>query len=260
MKSALIGCSGFVGTTLLKQVQQVQFDELFWSANIADIQGKAFDLVVCAGAPGVKWLANKEPQADWENLEMLMKHIKSIQCRFFVLISTLDVFGHPVGVDENSVIDQNHLHAYGLHRHLLEVFVQKHFVNHLIIRLPGLVGAGLRKNAIFDLLNDNCLDMIDHRAVFQFYPMVHLWRDIEKARKAGLTLVHLTAEPVSIGEVAKEAFDMDFANVLSNSPPHYDFQTIHAKAFGSEGRYQYKRADSLDAIRDYARTEARTLK
>lgn len=48
MTKALIGYTGFVGTTLLKQTK---FDDFYRSTNINDIKGKKFDLVVCAGAP-----------------------------------------------------------------------------------------------------------------------------------------------------------------------------------------------------------------
>jgi hypothetical protein len=48
MAKALIGYTGFVGTTLMKQTQ---FDDFYRSTNISDIKGKKFDLVVCAGAP-----------------------------------------------------------------------------------------------------------------------------------------------------------------------------------------------------------------
>ena len=258
MRNALIGCSGFVGTTL---AQQFKFDRFFRSANISDIDDQSFALVVCAAAPAQKWIANKNPQADLDNLQALMRHIETIKCEIFVLISTVDVFGHPVGVDENSLVAEHDLHPYGLHRRRLEVFVQERFRHNLIIRLPGLVGTGLRKNAIFDLLNDNNLDAIDHRAVFQFYPMAYLWRDIETALAAQLALVHLTAEPVSMAEIAKDAFEVDFENVVSGRPPSsYDFQTIYAKIFGREGLYQYTRAQTIDAIRDYARTEARISK
>ncbi|WP_240726031.1 MULTISPECIES: hypothetical protein [unclassified Escherichia] len=58
---ALIGYSGFVGTTLLRQRR---FDALYRSTNIDEIFGKTFDTVVCAAAPAQKWLANKDPADD----------------------------------------------------------------------------------------------------------------------------------------------------------------------------------------------------
>ena len=62
-ENALIGFSGFVGNTLLKQAS---FQNLYRSTNISDIQNKSFDTVVCAGAPAVKWMANKEPEQEEE--------------------------------------------------------------------------------------------------------------------------------------------------------------------------------------------------
>lgn len=160
MFNSLIGYSGYVGGTLLKQGN---FTSLYRSTNIGDIDNQSFDTVVCAGAPAQKWIANREPEADRQKIEELIEHLKTIRCKFFILISTVDVFKNPIGVDEDSPVDESGLHAYGLHRRLLETFVEAHFPNHLIVRLPGLVGPGLRKNVIFDFLNDNNLQSIDSR-------------------------------------------------------------------------------------------------
>jgi hypothetical protein len=143
---------------------------------------------------------------------------------------------------------------------MLEKFVENHFVNYLIVRLPGLVGPGLRKNVIFDFLNDNNLRAIDSRGVFQFYPMVNLWYDIQTALNAGLRLVHLTAEPISIAEVSKQGFGKFFEHVLTNTPATYDMRTRHAQIFGARGHYQYNRRETIQAVRAYAQSEPLTLK
>jgi hypothetical protein len=149
------------------------------------------------------------------------------------------------------------LHAYGLNRRLLEKFVEAHFPEHLIVRLPGLVGPGLRKNVIFDFLNDNNLHAIDSRGVFQFYPMINLWFDIQLAIEAGIKLVHLTAQPVSVAAIAKDGFAREFANALDNPVGFYDMQTRYANVFGGEGRYQYSLRETLLAVRAYAQSEPR---
>ncbi|SDT65942.1 NAD-dependent epimerase/dehydratase family protein [Pseudomonas granadensis] len=254
MNNALIGFSGFVGTTLLKQAQ---FQALYRSTNIADIEGQTFDTVVCAGAPAQKWIANREPEADRLKIEGLISHLKTLKCRRFILISTVDVFKSSVGVDEDSPVDESGLHAYGLNRRLLEKFVEAHFPEHLIVRLPGLVGPGLRKNVIFDFLNDNNLHAIDSRGVFQFYPMINLWFDIQLAIEAGIKLVHLTAQPVSVAAIAKDGFAREFANALDNPVGFYDMQTRYANVFGGEGRYQYSLRETLLAVRAYAQSEPR---
>ena len=257
MKNALIGCSGFVGTTLLKQAP---FESRYRSTNIAEITGRSFDVVVCAGAPAQKWIANREPAADRVTIDALITHLKSVSCRIFILISTVDVFKTPVGVDEDTPIDETGLHAYGLHRRRLETFVESHFANHLIVRLPGLIGPGLRKNVIFDFLNDNNLHAIDHRAVFQFYPMVNLWYDIQTALGAGLTLVHLTAEPVTVAEVTEKGFGKRFEGILANPPATYDFRSRYGALFGGQGPYQYSKRETIQAVRAYAQSEPLTLK
>ncbi|WP_312430862.1 pyridine nucleotide transhydrogenase [Achromobacter sp.] len=252
MVDALIGFSGFVGGTLLKQKK---FSSLYRSTNIGDIDGQSFNTVVCAGAPAQKWIANRDPGVDRARIESLIRHLSTVQCDKFILISTVDVFANPVGVDENSVVEESGLHAYGLHRRMLEKFVEGHFANHLIVRLPGLVGPGLRKNVIFDFLNKNNLHSIDSRGVFQFYPMVNLWQDIELAIDAGLKLVHLTAQPVSVADISLKGFGVPFDHPLTNAPAVYDMQTRYSKVFGSTGRYQYSSRETLLAIRAYAQSE-----
>lgn len=257
MFNSLIGFSGYVGSTLLKQED---FTYLYRSTNIGDIHNQSFDTLVCAGAPAQKWIANQDPQADRQKIESLITHLKTVQCKTFILISTVDVFKNSMGADEDTPVDESGLHAYGLHRRLLEKFVESHFDNHLIVRLPGLVGPGLRKNVIFDFQNDNNLQAIDSRGIFQFYPMVNLWYDIQVALKAGLKLVHFTAEPVSVASVALEGFGKIFDNAFSGPAATYDMQTKHAQIFGASGRYQYSARETIQAVRSYAQSEPLTIK
>ena len=250
--NALIGYSGFVGGTLLRQRS---FEALFRSANVVDIRNNVFDLVICAGAPAQKWIANKNPAEDLQKINDLISHLKTVKCNTFILISTIDVFKHPVEVDEKSSVEESGLHAYGLHRRMLEKFVEEQFPNYLIVRLPGLVGPGLRKNVIFDFLNENNLDGIESRGIFQFYPMVNLWADIQTAIDAGLKLIHLTAEPISVSEVANKGFGRIFENHISNTPARYDMRTCYAKIFGASGFYQYSARETTQAVRAYAQSE-----
>ena len=257
MDNALIGFSGFVGSTLLKQTH---FSALYRSTNIHEIENRKFDVVVCAGAPAQKWIANRDPADDRKKIDSLINHLGTIQCKTFILISTVDVFKEPIGVDESTPVNESGLHTYGLHRRLLEIFVEQHFPSYLIVRLPGLVGPGLRKNVIFDFLNKNNLHAIESRGVFQFYPMVNLWYDIQRALEAGLPLVHLTSEPISVADVSLQGFGRPFTQSLANPPARYDMQTLHAQIFGLSGHYQYSVRETIQAIRAYAQSEPITLK
>jgi dTDP-4-dehydrorhamnose reductase len=254
---SLIGYSGYVGSTLLRQQS---FDHRYRSNNIATIVDIEHEIVVCAAAPAKKWVANRTPEADLENIKVLTNQLNKLDCKKFILISTVDVFNKPAGVDENSFVDEQDLHPYGLHRRHLEVFVEERFSEYLIVRLPGLVGPGLTKNVIFDFLNSNKLEAIDSRNMFQFYPMVNLWSDIQIALNTGLKLLHLAAEPISVADIAMECFGKNFSQSLGGEVISYDFQTRYAEKFGVAGRYQYNRRETLQAIRAYVQSEQPTLK
>ena len=245
-----------MGSSLLRQQA---FAHLYRSNNIATIGKTAHDLVICAAAPAQKWIANREPAADLKNIEMLIEQLDKVSCKQFVLISTVDVFTSPNGVNEASPVEEKDLHPYGLHRRRLEQFVEQRFDEHLILRLPGLVGPGLRKNVIFDFLNSNNLQVINSRNVFQFYPMVNLWSDIQVALESRLALVHLTAEPISVADVSLGGFGEMFCNELEGDTVRYDFQTQHADKFGGSGAYQYSKRETLQAIRAYAQSEKLTI-
>jgi hypothetical protein len=82
------------------------------------------------------------------------------------------------------------VHAYGLHRYYLEQFVSEHF-RRVDCAFTG--SWGLKKNIIYDF----CITITwMSRGVFQFYPMINLWYDIQIALQHKLPLLHLTAAPV----------------------------------------------------------------
>ena len=150
MTSCLIGYTGFVGSNL---DQQYSFTDRYNSKNIAEIAGKTYDLCICAGVKAQKWVANQQPEHDLSEIKALINHLKSAKIKQFVLISTIDVYPYPIQVDEDSVIDRNQHHAYGLNRLYLEEWVAKYYEKHLIIRLPGLFGYNIKKNFIYDIMH-----------------------------------------------------------------------------------------------------------
>ena len=251
MEDALIGYTGFVGSNLMRSHD---FGAKFNSKNIAEIEGQSFSLLVCAGAPAKKWYANLHPEEDRETLDGLMAHLSKVRAERVVLISTVDVFRNPYLADENTEVQMDGLNAYGLNRRRLELFVQEHFANVLIVRLPGLVGHGLKKNILFDFHNDNEVQKIDSRGVFQFYPVSRLWDDIVRSSENGLSLVHLTSAPVSVEEVAREVWGREFRNEVLPSPAKYDFRSAHAGLWGRE-LYQVSRDEEIAAIKEWNRTE-----
>lgn len=97
--------------------------------------------------------ANREPEADRQQIDTLIERLEGVRTQRFVLISTIAVLADlAAGDDESTKAFQEDL-AYGRNRRILEAFCETHFDDYLVVRLPALFGPGLRKNFIFDLLN-----------------------------------------------------------------------------------------------------------
>lgn len=147
---SLVGYTGFVGSNLKNKGS---FDRIYNSKNITESYGTNPDLLIYAGLRAEKYLANSDPDADMKNIIEAQKNIEKIAPKRLVLISTVDVFKNPRGVDENTPIDANNLHPYGYNRYQLELWVRKKYFDALIVRLPGLFGINIKKNFIYDYIN-----------------------------------------------------------------------------------------------------------
>lgn len=150
MVKAIVGYTGFVGSNL---TTKGDFDAKYNSKNIQEAYGTAPDLLVYSGLRAEKYLANNDPEKDLQMIKEAENNIIQIAPRKLVLISTIDVFKIPSGVDELSDIETSGLAAYGYHRYLLECRVRERYPDALIIRLPGLFGKNIKKNFIYDFLN-----------------------------------------------------------------------------------------------------------
>lgn len=150
LQSGLIGATGFVGSALLRQTD---FDACFHSRNVGEIEGQSFGTLVCAAAPGSMIEANTAPERDRAAIHGLIGQLSKVDARRFILISSIAVLDDFAGKDDETTASFQENLAYGRHRRELEAFVEEHFAQHLIVRLPALFGNGLRKNFIFDLMN-----------------------------------------------------------------------------------------------------------
>ena len=184
---ALIGYTGFIGSILKQKINKAN---LYNSKNINKIKNKKFDEIICAGLPAAKWLANKYPSKDLKNTKKLINILKFVKCNLFILISTIDV-------KKNE--------PYGKNRKLFEQFISTTFPKFLIIRLPAVFGKGLKKNIIFDLLNNNQVDKINIEDKFQWFDISLLHREIVKIKKKRKfnKILELYSPPVSNKKILK---------------------------------------------------------
>lgn len=240
--NALIGYTGFIGSNLCKQFD---IDLFYNSSNIETIKGETIDHLICAGLPGVKWLANKNPKEDLKKINLLKSSIKDLKVNQVTFISSIDVYKNPVQVDEDTKTSLVH-HAYGAHRTEFENFMISNFKNIRSLRLPVVYGSGFKKNYLYDLINDNNIEKICLDSEVQFYHVKNLKKDIEKAWKINSKIINLAVEPVLIFDIVEKYF-LDKKSFCVNKNL---FKTDMKTKFSKTG-YFYNKKETLKLIGEF---------
>jgi len=233
--NGLIGSTGFVGQNLR---DQFWFDELYNSKNIEDINGKEFELLVCAGTSGNRRIVNKNPHEDLQNIEKLKKSLRGLKVKNFILISTIEIL--------------TPMSAYGSHRFQFELFCQETFPNCLIVRLPLIFGKGLKKNAIYDLIHLQ-YDWINFKDVYQYYYLNNLWNDINIALENDLKEINLFSEPIKISDIAHDIFNLELkpAHFGSEDGRHHNYFCSNWEIWNKKEGYVYTKEEIYNSIRGY---------
>jgi nucleoside-diphosphate-sugar epimerase len=257
-KTALIGSTGFVGSNL---ALQFRFGHQFNSSNISKISHQEYDLIICAGMQAKKWWANQNEAEDLAGINKLLECLKTVTAKQFVLISTVDVYPNPAGVNEMSFIDYSSNHAYGKHRFMAEEYIRSHFANHLILRLPGLFGTGIKKNAIHDLLNNHELEKINPAGVYQYYFLDNLKADIQRAQEMRLDLLNISVEPITTKDVVNRFFPSAKVGEASPFMASYDMKSVYWKEWGCiTPGYLYDQSTVLDQLQKFIERELAVTK
>lgn len=212
--NALIGYTGFVGSNLL---EKINFEHLFNSKNIKSIVNQKYDLVICSGIPSAKWMANNNPVEDLENIKLLINCLYKIKCNKLILISSIDVFQKTF--DNPTLIKCNETHhPYGYNRYYAEIEIKKYFRDKLIIvRLPAIFGKNLKKNVLYDLINNKFYKKLNLCDTYQWYDIKDLADDLEFIYMSNMSEINLFGEPISMEEIVKEFFAVDLNNMFYDS-------------------------------------------
>lgn len=251
MSSALIGHSGFVGGNLLAKRS---YDSIYRSTDVSSIRRRSFEHVVCAGVQAMKWWANLHPDEDRAGILSLQESLAAVQARRFTLISTIDIYPTPSGVDEDTPINSEGHHVYGLHRLEFENWVRQHFSKALILRLPGLFGPGIKKNVIFDMLHKNGIEKIHPGGIFQYYDLRRLADDIDRAWALKIPTLNISSEPLGTANI-RDRFFPDIELGSSSPPPAaYDMRSKYADIWGGADGYLYPKKAVLSDLEEWLKT------
>ena len=214
---------------------------MFNTSNILDFTKKVYDesILYLTCLPATKWLVNKNIQEDLNNILKITNAINQIRFHKIILISTIDVYCEsPIHSDED-VFPLIKTLNYGSNRYFFEMLIRKTFTyNDLkIFRLPSLFGKHIKKNIVYDLLNDNNIDKINVNSSYQWYDLNDLVNDINylSYEFPKSTIFNLFSEPIETSELIKNIFKVK--NITNNENRiEYNYKT----KFNNTGYIQSK--------------------
>jgi sugar phosphate isomerase/epimerase/dTDP-4-dehydrorhamnose reductase len=200
LPSCLVGYTGFVGSNLR---DQLWFNQYVNRSNLHTIKNEDFDTVYFAAMPGSMWYANGHAEEDFDSLQLYWNVLETVQATKFVLISSMNVYGGSRDVYETDAPQP--CTTYGRHRLVLEQLVRAHFARYFIVRLPGLFGPHLKKNAIYDIANGHRLEFVNLATCYQWYDLTWLAEDMERVwgnLSKDRVVLNVTTPPVTTREIA----------------------------------------------------------
>jgi nucleoside-diphosphate-sugar epimerase len=152
----IFGAAGFVGSAF---VHYCQAGGLPYAAvtheTYRDWVGQPSDLFINAAGNSGKRLSMADPLRDFDrNVRDTLQSLLNFPAARYVYISSIDVYNdcaQPTHNAESASIQPARLSRYGLGKYLAEQLVRRYAAQSLIVRLGGMVGPGLRKNAVYDV-------------------------------------------------------------------------------------------------------------
>lgn len=152
----IIGANGFVGSAFVRWCEeQGQPYVGLTRENYNEHVGTACDVLVNANGNSRKPLATQYPLKDFQmSVESVVKSCIDFKFEKYMFLSSCDVYSYfatPEGNRESDPIDLSNVSRYGFHKLSAERYVEYAAKDYIIFRLGGMVGPGLKKNAVYDV-------------------------------------------------------------------------------------------------------------
>lgn len=168
----VLGGRGLVGSAFVRLFEERGEEcAIIDRQNYSEFIGKSCKLFINANGNSRKPLAAKAPVEEFDaSVRSVRASLVDFRYDSYLHISSCDVYAdcsRPVFTREDTPIHPAHQSTYGFHKWLGEQCVQHVASKWMILRLGGMVGPGLKKNAIFDILNGDKL-WLDPESRLQF--------------------------------------------------------------------------------------------
>lgn len=208
----LLGGNGFVGSGFVRYLNTLGIPfTVIDRINYGQFIGSECDVFINANGNSKKFLAKDDPKAEFQaSVASVRNSLVDFKFKKYVFLSTSDVYpdcSKPDLTCEETVLNVAEQSPYGFHKHLAELCVQHGAKTWLIVRQGGFVGHGMKKNAVFDVLNGDKL-WVHPDSRFQFINTEDSARFVMELVQQNISnqVFNLTATgTISVSEIMKLA-------------------------------------------------------
>jgi nucleoside-diphosphate-sugar epimerase len=160
----VLGGTGLIGSAVCERFAHeghavVSVD----SRNYASCVGAEAKVLINCDGNSYRYKAAKDPRWDFDaSVLTVEKSLYDFRFERYIHISTIDVYNEladPERNQEDVSIEPRKLHPYGFHKWVAERIVERFAAWPLILRVGTVVGAGVKKGPLLDLLSGQPLHM-----------------------------------------------------------------------------------------------------
>lgn len=160
----VLGGTGLVGSELCSYLKRNGASVLaINSSNYAEHRGASANVLVNCNGNTFRFKANQNPAWDFEaSVITVEQSLYDFVVQLYIYISTVDVYNILTSPEHNHEaypICPEKLDYYGFNKWIAERLVEKHAKSSLILRLGSVVGNGMKKGPLYDLLHTKPLYM-----------------------------------------------------------------------------------------------------
>jgi nucleoside-diphosphate-sugar epimerase len=228
LRVVLIGSDGFVGKAFNKFLSKKLNINLLCvnRNNYHKYIGAKSDLVIDAAGSSIKYNAERRPYEDFQKSAChALNVLHDYPSDKHIHLSSVDIYKFMESNEktkETEDLQIDTLSKYGFHKKISEEIVRYYSENWLIFRLAGMVGDGLKKGPVFDILKG--LPIFVHpESKFQFLSTIDVanivWQIIELDLNNEIFNVNGEGN-ISLNEISALAnIDLNLSRFDSNSSP-----------------------------------------
>ncbi len=263
MKVLVLGGTGFLGTKVSEKFVKKGCEVIACGKKqfIENDFPQTVDILVNCNGNSKKHKSLKFPDLDFSaNVKTVFKSLTKIKCKRYIYISSSEVYGQMASngfcPNEINTIANNsysiYRSVYGANKYAAENLVASLADDFIILRTCGLIGKNLKKNIVFDLMNNKPIRENPHSR-FQ-------WISTDHVSEIILILSSQLAAPqrkvlniggkgcVSVEEMARVLNKEIIFKKDIDKPKHFEIDTIKAQSL-------YKIKTSKEYLSEFLHTK-----